>query len=296
VRSSRQLDQVTTDVRWRVSRAAAEASDLAQLTGRLASASAGGTISGGGAAGRPGEPAPAPGGLTPGPGDIPQVLAAVHHAADSLARLAEASHEQARAAVSARRVLVAARAPADGTAASDLFVPASGKRTLSFLLATSGARTASDRTAQAVGEIAVAVQAPSRVLAAARGATRAQRRAGHVRADPDSQEAELAAPEAAEASPAGRPARADSSPDLAGPFEARLREIGVTSPRFLRRASTLDRSGRKIIAEAAAERLSDHAPRAGLARVPGASRLPGRQVSHLSSPVRSSERELEAEP
>jgi len=167
------------------------------------------------------------------------------------------------------------------------------------VLASSGARTASDRTALAVGDIAVAVQAPSRVLAAARAATRTQRRARPGRADPETQEAELAEPEAAAARPAARPARpagAGGSGDLAGPFEARLREIGVTSPRFLRRASALDRNGQKIITEAATERLNQHASRVGPARVPGAGRLPSRQISHLPPPVRSPEQELEAEP
>jgi hypothetical protein len=294
VRSSRHLDEITTDVRWRVSRAAAEAGDLAQLTGRLAGAIADGGISAGGGTCRSGEPGRASGRLALTPADIPQVLAAVHHAADSLARLAEANHEQVRAAVTAGRILVPARAPANGTAPVDFYVPASGKDTLSVLLASSGAWTASDRTARATGAIAVELQAPSRILAAARAATSTQRRARPVRADPETHEAGPADPGAAAARPGSRPGRADDSRELAGPFESRLREIGVTSPRFLRRASALDRSGRKIITEAATERLGQHGYRAGRASVAGAGPVPSRQVPRRPSSARSAEQEREA--
>jgi hypothetical protein len=296
VRSSRCLDEVTTDVRWRVSPAAAEAGILAQLTGRLASASSDGSTSREAGSARPGERARATGGPTFEPSDFPYLLAAVHHVADSLAHLAEANDAQAHAAVMARRILVPARAPATGGAPADFFVRPSGGRILSFLMASAGPRDASERTASAVEDIAVAVQAPSRTLAAARAATRSQRRTGRPRGLPQTQERGPAEPEAPAALPGARPARAGRSQDLAGPFEARLREIGVTSPRFLRRASMLDRNGQKIITEAATERLNEHGSRAGPARVPGAGRRPSRRVSRLSPPVRSPDQELEAEP
>jgi hypothetical protein len=295
VRSSRHLDQVTTDVRGPVTRATAEAGDLAQLTGRLADAILGAGTSGAGGAGGPGAAARA-GGLALVPGDIPQVLAAVHHAVDGLARLAEANHEQARAAVTARRIFVPTRAPAAGAAPGEAYVPASGERTLTFLLATSGAWTTSDRTAQAAGDLAVAARAPSRVLAAARAATRTPRRTRRVRARPETHQATPAGPAAPAARPDDRPAEAGESRDLTGPFEARMREIGVTSPRFLRRASALDRDGREIITEAATERLTQRVPAAGPVAVLDAGRPPSRRVAHLTPPGRSPEQELEAEP
>jgi hypothetical protein len=291
MRSSRHLDEVTTDVRWRITRAAAEGGDLAQLTGRLAQAALGADTSGRGGADAPG---PVGGRLALESGDLPQVLAAVHGAADGIARLAEANHEQVLAAVKTGRILVPTRARA-GKERGDFFVPASGGRTMSLLLATSGAWTASDRTAQAAGDIAVDVQASSRVLAAARAATQAKRRTRHVRARPATPQAGSADGAAAPAGRSGgRPAEADESRAPDGPFEARLREIGVISPRFLRRASALDRDGGRLIIEAAGEVLAQHAPLAGRVAVPDYGRPSGRRVSRLPVPSRSPEQELEA--
>jgi hypothetical protein len=47
---------------------------------------------------------------------------------------------------------------------------------------------------------------------------------------------------------------------VAGPFEARLRELGVTGQRFLGRAASIDRAGQQVLAEAATEILRLTAP------------------------------------
>jgi hypothetical protein len=50
---------------------------------------------------------------------------------------------------------------------------------------------------------------------------------------------------------------------VAGPFEARLRELGVTGQRFLGRAASIDRTGQQVLAEAATEVLRQTALSAG---------------------------------
>jgi hypothetical protein len=101
---ARALRQVTTDTRGHLSPAAAEARDLALWTGRLAYADPTWTPASG-----PHHPTRPPLELAARPSDVPQVVAAIHHAGEALALLAETEHGQLRAAAHAGRILVPTR-------------------------------------------------------------------------------------------------------------------------------------------------------------------------------------------
>ncbi|MGI8446608.1 MAG: hypothetical protein ACR2MP_05360, partial [Streptosporangiaceae bacterium] len=294
--SARWLDAVATDVRGRVSRVAAEGAELARLTGSLAGASSGQSLPG-----RPGTLAHPARALVPE--DTVRILDAVHHACDGIAWLADASRAQARAAVGAQRILVPIRLLGAGLDRTEAFVPASGDQTRLLLRACSGARSASARTARSVGEITVAVQAPSRVVAAARAATGSRRHRGTEHGQAEALAAESGVSGAGDASPAGRRPDPGGGQGMSGPFESRLRAAGVTSPRFLRRAATLDKSGQRIVAEAVGERLDSREPLARPARLPDAGATasrpsaPGsRRAASRAQSAPHSEPELEAEP
>ena len=102
--AARECEELTTDIRGHVSPAAAEAADLAIWTGRLAYADPGWTLASG-----PSQAARKASSLAPRLADVAEVVAAIHHASDSLSGLATANLEQARSAVRARRLLVATR-------------------------------------------------------------------------------------------------------------------------------------------------------------------------------------------
>jgi hypothetical protein len=299
LRSARSLGEVTTDVRWRTSRAAADATDLALLTGRLAYADPHWSLASG-----PSHPARPAALLAPAPEDVPHVLAAIHHATNALAHLAEANLDQVLAGVRAQRILVPARSLATGPAATDSFLPAPEEFIKSVVGACGAVRTASVRTSRTLGDLAVAVHAPSRVLVTARAAISSRRRTRTARADPAAQAAPESAPGADIASPGAGPGPVMGDLDSSGPFESRLRELGVSSSRFLRHASSVDRVGQEVIVQAAADCLDR---RGGLAagspiRVPGSdkptSRLPAsgrrRTLPQLHTPP--VQPELEAEP
>jgi hypothetical protein len=290
--SARRLGEVTTDVRWRASRAAVEAADLALLTGRLAHASPDWVPSS--LAREPARPAAD---LAPAPGDVRAVLAAVHHAADSLASLGQANQSQVRAAATAGRLLVPGESRHAAVAAgADSFVRPSGTHTLTVLAACDDALDASARTAGSIGEIAVDVQAPSRVLAAARAAVGPQARARPALAESGSRAAGRGGRGGDGAARAHvRPARSGRDGRPPGPFEARLREIGVTGSRFLGRAAGIDRSGQQVIIEAASEVLQQRSATGGPARDVGAGRLTSRQASQESPGVLSPEQDFGAE-
>jgi len=266
LRAGLALSQVTTDVRWRASPAAAEATDLALWTGRLAYASPGWVPSRG-----PDHPARLPENLAPARADVPGLVAALHYTAEALERLAVSNQQQVRAAARAGRVFVPARSLPDGSATLGQFVPAPADHTVSLLAVCRRATKASTRTVSAVAGIAADVRAPSRVLATAKVAACAgpppvfSRPAAAVPAAAGpAAEQDQAAPD-----PAGAPA---------GPVEARARALGVTSPRLLWRATGVDRLAQQVIADAAGSRRSPARSAASTARrSPGAT--PARRVS-----------------
>jgi len=223
------LDDVTTDTRRHISRAAAGASDLALWTGRLAYTDPQWTLASG-----PSHQARSPQRLAPEPNDVPCVVAAVHHACDAITRLAYADREQMRAAAGADRILVATQAPPDIWDIPIPFVPAPPKRIDAILTLYEYTSTASTQATASAADAATAIQAPSRVLATARSITDARR-----------QDALGLASDAAIKPSLKRQERA-----LPGPVERALRGLGVTSPELLRRGAEIDRASEQLILEA----------------------------------------------
>jgi hypothetical protein len=269
-----------------------EAADLALLTGRLAHASPDWVPSS-----LASEPVRSAADLARGPGDVEAVLAAVHHAADGLASLGQANQSQVRVAATAGRLLVPSESRhAAVAAAADFFVRPSGTHTLTVLAACDDALDASARTAGSIGEIAVDVQAPSRVLAAARAAVESQLPVRSALAESGSRAADRGGRGVDGAARSHvRQARSGRDRRPPGPFEARLREIGVTGSRFLGRAAGIDRSGQQVIIEAASEILHQRSLLTGPAGAVGTAGLAAHQVPQELPGVLPPEQEHEAE-
>lgn len=265
LRAGRALGDVTTDVRWRTSRIAAESADLALWTGRLAYASPSWLPSHG-----PNHPVRPPGDLAPAPADVSNIVAALHYTTEALERMAVSSEQQVRGAIRAHRILMPAKSLPDGADTFGQFVLAPKNRTTSLRESCHAATKASTRTVSMLAGIAGEVRASSRILTAAKIAARpapfpASRR--------PAEEALAAAHDQAAPAPAGAPA---------GPVETSLRDLGVISPRLLWRASGVDRLASQVIAEATASRSNHELPAAGRATRKRGTRTPGRSVSPVS--------------
>ncbi len=168
LRAVHSLDNLTTDTSGSMSWSAHEASEIALWTGRLAH----------------GDPDWVPSAMarsasatswdlrTAGRGrdGIGAVVAAVHESCHALASLARADYERIRRAASTGRILSPARSNPDRGQAQHPFIPAPPERIAVVLAEYHDAQLASDHAAAAVGKVAEAVQAPSRVLTAAAAA------------------------------------------------------------------------------------------------------------------------------
>jgi hypothetical protein len=235
--AARALRQVTTDTRDQVTPAAAEARDLAWWTGRLAYTDTAWTLASG-----PGCTPRSPQELSPCPEDLPHVVAAVHHAADALALLAETEHHQLQGAARAGRILVPTR-----TLDSDYDIPRpygpAPQEVAGTLLARYRDTTQASRQATATfGHAARATGAPSRILATARELTHTTSPATQATDHQD------------EATPHGR----DTAGDVPGPLQNTLLGLGVTRPALLARGAELDKAGQRLLIEAADEPLPAH--------------------------------------
>jgi len=226
------LEHITTDTRGHLNRAAVEASDLALWTGRLAYADRQWTLASG-----PTQSARLPEDLAARPEDVPQVVAAVHQACETMTRLAHTEREQVRAAARAGRVLVPTRSLPDDADIPHPFVQAPESRVELLLADYCGALRASRQATAAVGKVAEVTQAPSRVLTPADD--------GHAanRDDGPASTAHKFAKRAAQSGPHHRP----------GPVQRALLDLGVERPELLRRGADIDRASERLIAEAAAE-------------------------------------------
>ena len=229
---ARALRQVTTDTRGHLSPAAAEAHDLAWWTGRLAYTDPTWTPASG-----PHHPARPPHELAARPGDVPQVVAAVHHAGEALAQLAETEHNQLRAATHAGRILVPTRTLTDDYNIPRPYATALPEHTGPLLARYRDARHATRQVTISIGCAADATGAPSRALTTARAATTATPSAGPA-ANPDDQ-----------AAPDGK----EQTPDMPGPLQQALLGLGITSPSLLTRGAGLDQASQRLLIEAADE-------------------------------------------
>ena len=224
---ARALDQVTTSSQQQPSPVAAEASDLALWTGRLAYADPGWTPASRPPRGAGQEEAP-----SREPGEVTGVLAAVLDACDAMTRIAAADRRQVRALTGAGQILAAA---GPDPATLDMLGPVAPARPdrIGALL------TLYQYTAQASAEATATVSA-------AATAARVPHRAGL----PAIRAAQRRDPEAAEA--AGQLADAQSVYEP-GRIERTLRGLGVTGTDLLRRAEEIDRAAEQLITQAAAE-------------------------------------------
>jgi hypothetical protein len=244
--AARSWDDLTTETQGRLSEAAAEAGNLALWTGRLAYADPQWT------------PARGPvhalrelDSLAADPAAFASVISAVHYSADTLHRVAAASHDQVLAAAGAGRLYVPVR-PGPGleyrfSRRPRQFAPAPGSRVEAVLATYARSAEVSQATVQAVGRLAEATDAPSRALAAA----------------------ELHAGLARRLTPRSQ-------------LEQVLLDRGVKDPVLLERAAAADRLTRQVMAEVDASQPGSpgndpcsraaHYPRTGRGAGPGRSR------------------------
>ena len=173
-----------------------------------------------------------PDSLAPEPGDLPDVVAAVHQACETLTGIAAADYSQIRTAADARRLLVPTRSLPDSFDIPQPFAPAPRDRVHVLLTAYHDAGAASAQATAAVATVAADIRAPSHILTVARAA---------IHADAD---------------PAGKGRRQPAEPateprEFPGPVERILHDLGVTSPDVLLRASAIDQAGEQLILDAA---------------------------------------------
>ena len=225
------LDEITTDTPRHQAQPASETRDLALWTGRLAYASPQWTPASG-----PAHPARPPHSLAPEPGHVPAVIAAVHHASETLTRLAQAEQERILEAARTGRILVTTRSLPDGYDVPRPFAHAPRERVERLLARYREAGEAGRQVTAALGPAAEATGAPSRVLTIAVAAT-----------SPDRDMKGM--------TPNGS-AQPDASPDadvVPGPVERTLRDLGITQPAMLQRGTEIDRASTRLIIDAATE-------------------------------------------
>jgi len=230
------LDDISTDAKGRVSRAAAETRDLAQWSGRLAYANPDWTPATG-----PAQAARAPEDLAPEPEQVPLVTAAAHQVSVALTRLARAEQEQIRAAAQAGRILVTTRSLSDEYDIPRPFARAPRARVERLLARYREAAHSSRQITAAIAPAAGATRAPSRTLTAAAAAL------GHGHGHAGAHEKETM-PNGFAPMPACP--EADHGP---GPVEVTLRRLGVSRADLLRRGAELDQASSRLIIDAANE-------------------------------------------
>jgi hypothetical protein len=229
------LRQITTDTRGQLTPAAAEAARLAWWTGRLTYTDPAWTLGTG-----PDGPVRAPCELAPSPEDVPRVIAAVHHAAEAVALLAETEHEQLHQAIRARRILVPTRTLSGDYNIPRPYAPALLEDTSALLTRYRDTTRASHQTAAVAGRAACTAKAPSRALATARDITHTTGTASPAK----------------DANRARAPDR-EPPPQIPGPLQHTLASLGVTDPALVSRGRELDHASQRLLIDAA-----DHLPSA----------------------------------
>jgi hypothetical protein len=187
------------------------------------------------------------------PGDVVSVLAAVHHAADAIGRIAVTDQEAVIAAAADRRLYVPVRLLPDKYDIPHPYALAPGPHADALLAAYNTAARAATHVTAALDHLAAAVDAPSSVLAAAR-----QARVAAWQRPPDHHDQP----------PAGPPVVTP----VPGRTEHALRKLQIRDPALLLRAAVIDQAAHDLVAEATAKarsRLTSTIPvsRAAPARV-----------------------------
>jgi hypothetical protein len=231
LRAARGVLRIRTATHGAVSAAAVEAGELASSSGRLAYADPQWSPSDG-----PDRPLRRP--ETVATEDVPQMVAAAHHACQTLETLAHAEHDQIRAAARTGRILVPTRSLPEQYDIPYPFARAPRERVEELLASYAQAGHASRRAAEAVGVVAEIVQAPSRILTLTRSAV-----TGHA-----DRLLEVPGPGPGRSAEAGDDARAPAGP---GPVETTLLDLGVTDPGLLAQSAEIDRHAERLIIDAA---------------------------------------------
>ena len=182
--------------------------------------------------------------MAPRAADVTAVMAAAHQAIDALAVVAKADGQAVDAASAAGRLYVPTRSLPGEYDVPRPFAPAPPTRCQALHEAYGAALHATLTTARALDDLAVAAQAPSKVLALARAAALAQS------PQPGNQN------QPGDGTPPGRlPAGATfresrTSTGRAGPVEQAIRDHGVSDPIVLLRAAAIDNAAWRLITQA----------------------------------------------
>ena len=182
-----------------------------------------------------------PADLAPDPAQAAAVTGAIHHAADTLAAMADTDLRAVQQARSADRLYMPTRKLPDYYNVPYRHWKAPATNTDALLDAYQAASAASSRAATDLDALAITMNAPSRILAAARAATTSTPRAC---TPPTAYTRRI--------EPATEPA---SQPDLAapappGPVEQAIRNLGTADFIMLLRARALDKAARQLLTEA----------------------------------------------
>jgi hypothetical protein len=278
--AAREAGRIRTVTPGPVSPAADEVGDLASWTGRLAYADPHWSPADG-----PNRPMRLPESLAME--DVPELVAAAHHACETLAGLADAEHDQIRAAARAGRILVPTRSLTDEYDIPYPFARAPHNRVEVLLGRYTEAGHASRQAADAVSQVAEIVRSPSRPLALARSAA-----AGRTELVTDVADAALQ--HSADASAVG----------VLGAVETALLDLGVTDPRLLARSAEIDHDAERLIIDAAATTEAHERAASGLSRSVGTAALvnralrsgDSRAVALLRPPAQAQRQPPEREP
>jgi hypothetical protein len=232
---ARHWDTVSTGIHhaWDLSPVAAELEDLVLRTGRLAYDNPHWTPACADAS-----PARDPADLAATAGDIRVVLAAVHHATDAISRIATFDTEAVRDAAADRRLYLPTRLLPEHYDIPCPYAPLPPPMAGDLIVGYDATARASLRASIALDDLAVAIDAPSSMLAAGRTPARSPVSTGDV-VDHDSvRQPALPAP------PAGvlRP--------QAGQIEDILRRLHITEPGMLVRAAAIDDAACDVLAHA----------------------------------------------
>jgi hypothetical protein len=167
------------------------------------------------------------------------VVAAVHHAMDSLAQVGDADLRAVDAATQARRIYVPTRTLPEYYDVPYRYGKATPAATAALVDAYEAACRATDRAVVGLDTVAITVKAPTRVLATARAA---------ISPAPDTGERRTVA---APGQPGQRSATsAPRPPDWPGSVEQAVRNADSPDLILLMRARAIDKLADKLIAEA----------------------------------------------
>jgi hypothetical protein len=172
--------------------------------------------------------------------DITDVLAAVHHAADAISRTADQDAQAVRQAAADHRLYMPTRLLPDHYDIPQPYTRVSPQLTGELHAAYDTVTTASLAATETLDQLAVILDAPSSILAAARISLSPAR-------SPRRRLAHNSAPQQPRSAPLAR----DPQPQ-AGQTELILRSLQITEPAMLLRAAAIDDAARDLLANATA--------------------------------------------